>query len=332
MKQTIAVIIPARDAAEMLPGCIAAIQAQERLPDEIWIMVGPSRDGTERIARDLAPPSARVVENRAGDRASALNLAVGDSTANVFAMVDTQSRLEPTYLATALRALDETGAAVVGGPMRPVGRTVVGQAMAAALQSRFGIGNSQFHFAGAGRREVDSVYLGVYRADAFRTVGRYDETLLRTEDDDMNERIRAAGMRIVLDPQIRSTYLCRNKLSTIWSQYHGYGLWKVALFAVRPGAMRLRHLVPALFVLGTAGAAVTTLTAWRPAFPLLAALYAAAGWAASSRVLNASPGARALLPLVTATMHFAYGTGMLRGLRHVKGQRPAVRKAPRRPT
>jgi hypothetical protein len=123
----------------------------------------------------------------------------------------------------------------------------IGQAMAAALRSPFGVGDSQFHYEGEAR-EVESVYLGVYRTDAFRRVGCYNTALLRTEDDDLNARIRAAGMKIWLDPAIRSTYLCRNRLSDIWRQYFGYGYWKVGLASVRRDALRARHMVPALFV------------------------------------------------------------------------------------
>src|SRR5688500_17335782 len=123
--------------------------------------------------------------------------------------------------------------------------------MAAALRSPFGVGDSQFHFAGAAR-DVDSVYLGVYRADVLRRVGRYNVALLRTEDDDLNTRIRMAGFRIRLDPAIRSAYRCRETLGAIWRQYFGYGYWKVALATIRSGALRARHAVPAAFVVGLA--------------------------------------------------------------------------------
>ena len=40
------------------------------------------------------------------------------------------------------------------------GKELVGEAMAAALRSPFGVGDSQFHFDGPAR-DVESVYLGV---------------------------------------------------------------------------------------------------------------------------------------------------------------------------
>lgn len=324
----VAVIIPVRNAARLMPACLAAIDAQERPPDELWLVVAPSDDGTEALARAAAAdrPRARLLENLAGDRGSALNLAIGRSDADALAFVDAQSLLAPDYLAVATRLLAETDAAVAGGPMRPVGSSAIGEAMAAALRSPFGVGDSQFHFAGQAR-DVESVYLGVYRADVFARVGRYNTALLRTEDDDINARIRDAGLRIRLDPAIRSTYRCRETLREIWRQYFGYGLWKVALAAVRPGALRPRHLVPAAFVIVLAlGFVAALLGTWLPlavigaAWLALALVFAALAPADSWR-------ARLLFPLVTLTMHLAYGFGTWLGLLRLPSLVPRVRAA-----
>ena len=159
--------------------------------------------------------------------------------------------------------------------MRPIGTSAMGEAIAAALSSPVGVGDSSFHFEGEAR-DVDSVYLGVYRRTVLDAVGPYDPRLLRTEDDDMNARIRATGGRIRLDPSIRSTYIGRQTLGGLFRQYHGYGYWKVALAAKRRDAIRARHLVPAAFVLALVLAGAVSLVAWPPALPLLIALYLAA--------------------------------------------------------
>ena len=310
---TIGVIIPIRDAESLLDACLGAVQAQTRRADEILLVVAPSTDASLELARRLAGGSVRVLENPAGDRGSAINVALGATRADVVAMVDAQARIAPDYLEAAMTAMDRHQADVVGGPMRPLGRSAVGRAMAAALQSPFGVGDSQFHFSGEAR-EVESVYLGVYRAMVFGRVGHYNPALLRTEDDDMNARIREAGMRIWLDPAIRSTYLCRDSLTGAWRQYFGYGYWKVALATARPGAIRMRHLVPAAFVIGLLAAAVISLIWWPPALPLLLLLYFLGGWIAALKVPGNGVLVRLLFPIVTLTMHLAYGVGTLQGV------------------
>lgn len=305
-----AAVVPARDAGHLLGECVQAILGQSAPPDEVWLVIGPSGDNTAAVARRLASGAVGLLDNPAGDRGSAINAALAKTDADVIAMVDAQSRLEPDYLETALRTLTAAGVSVVGGPMRAIGRTAVGHAMAAALRSPIGVGDSQFHFEGPAR-DVESVYLGVYRAGVFSTVGQYNPALLRTEDDDMNARLRAAGHRIRLDPAIRSTYLCRNDLPSIWRQYFGYGYWKVALAAVRPDSIRLRHAVPAAFVLAVVGSLVVSATLWVWFAPIVLGAYLSALLVGAVLASDLSLRSRLIFPVVVATMHVSYGLGTL---------------------
>ncbi len=307
---TVAVVVPARDAAHLLPDCLAAVTGQSWIPDDVVIMVGPSSDDTHNVATGLMAPGVRVLSNPEGDRASAINVALNAISADLVALVDAQARIAPDYLQRAAEVLTDRAIAVAGGPMRPVGSTVIGRAMAALLQSPFGVGDSQFHFAGDAR-DVESVYLGVYRRDVFDRVGRYNRALLRTEDDDLNARIREAGLRIRLEPSIRSTYRCRDSLVGIWRQYHGYGFWKVALATIRPSAIRWRHFVPAVFVLALIiGCALALLGWWLP-LVVLGASWLLAACIFAVRVPASGLTARVLLPVVALVMHLAYGMGTL---------------------
>ncbi len=310
---SITVVVPVRDGAHLLADCLAAIHEQSQPPDEVLVVVGPSHDGTAETARELAGQGVRVLDNPRGDRASAINVALAVASGDLVALVDAQARLTPDYLRCAAEVLDDRTIAVAGGPMRPVGTTPIGRAMAAALQSPFGVGDSQFHFAGAAR-DVDSVYLGVYRRDVFDQIGAYNSALARTEDDDVNARIREAGLRIRLDPSIRSSYRCRETLVGIWRQYHGYGYWKVALAAVRPSSIRLRHLVPAVFVLALLSAVVLAATGWWIPIVVLGVAWSAAALVFAVAASGITPDARIRFPVVTLTMHLAYGIGSLQAL------------------
>jgi succinoglycan biosynthesis protein ExoA len=325
----VAVVVPARNAGSLLTDCLAAILRQTRPADEILLVIGPSDDDTAQVAARLSGAMVGVLDNPAGDRGSALNAALEATGADILAFVDAQAIVAPDYVERAMESLEKTGAAVVGGPMRPTGRTLVGRAMALALRTAFGSGGSQFHFEG-GAREAESVYLGVYRATAFSRVGGYNPALLRTEDDDLNWRVRNAGMKIWLDPSIQSTYQARDTLAAIWRQYHGYGYWKVALATLRPGAIRPRHLVPAAFVLALVAAALVSFLAWSPALPLLLGLYLLAALGAAVLAPDAPLGVRLLYPLVTLTMHLAYGIGTLQGLVAWRRLRARVRAGARR--
>lgn len=322
------VIIPVRNGAPLLADCLATVTGQSSRASTILIAVGPSTDGTESVAQSLASgrPDVVIVDNPAGDRGSAINAALDslpDATEAV-ALVDAQARLDPDYLERAEAVLIDSGAAVVGGPLRPIGVGTVGRAIAAALISPFGVGNSSFHFAGDAR-DVEAAAWGIYRRSMLDRVGRYSSRLLRTEDDDMNARIRAAGGRIRLDPSIRARYLARATLRELFRQYHGYGYWKVALATVRPDAIRLRHLVPAAFVVVIASSAVASLTVWRPALPSSGVAYLGAAAVAALRAPGLPWRSRLVFPAATLTMHLGYGLGTWHALFDVRRLRARVR-------
>jgi hypothetical protein len=142
----------------------------------------------------------------------------------------------------------------------------------------------------------------------------------------MNARVRAAGMRIRLDPAIRSSYLCRNDLPSIWRQYIGYGFWKVALATAQPGAMRARHFVPALFVAGLFIALAVSVTLWPWAVLLVLAPYVSA-LVLGAALGRATPRARLLFPIVVTTMHLAYGVGSLMAIPRWRSLAEKVRAA-----
>ena len=71
--------------------------------------------------------------------------------------MDGHALMPPGYLATAVAALTETGAADVGGVMAAVGVTTFRQAVAWAMTSKAGVGSAAFH-TGGGAGPVDSVY------------------------------------------------------------------------------------------------------------------------------------------------------------------------------
>jgi hypothetical protein len=137
---------------------------------------------------------------------------------------------------------------------------------------------------------------------------------LRTEDDDMNARIRAMGGVIWLDPSIGSTYLCRRDVPSLARQYQGYGLWKARFLRRRPSEVRIRHVIPALLVVSIAVATVATATIWLLALPLLLGLYVATALGVGLTRSGVPLASRLAFPLATATMHLAFGIGFIHGL------------------
>src|SRR6201996_1858384 len=187
----VSVVMPVLNEERHLAESVAAVLGQEYPGGfELVLAIGPSRDRTEAIARDLAAADDRVtvVPNPSGQIATAMNAAVKAARHDVITRIDAHSMLPDGYLQVAVRALVETGAADVGGWMAAEGVTPFQQAVAWAMTSPFGVGAAANHTGGTAG-PADTVYLGVYRREAIEKVGGYDETMLIAEDWELNYRI-----------------------------------------------------------------------------------------------------------------------------------------------
>ncbi len=326
----VSVVVPARDCAALIGGCLDAIDSQTyRGPIDVTVALAPSRDGTGRaIANtDMGLP-LQVVDNPAGTAAEGLNLAVAASQGSVVARVDAQSRIPPDYVERAVTTLTQTGAANVGGVQHPVGSAGLPGAIAAAMESPFGGGPAAFR---RGRRAgpADTVYLGVFDRKALESVGGFDETLGRNQDYELNWRLREHGHCVWLDPSLVLDYLPRSNYRGLARQYFSYGAWKRTVLLRHPRSLRLRQLAAPALVAGLAVSALQlAMGRWRGA--ALPGLYTAACTVAANRLRDTLPDRhdRVRAAVAFVTMHTAWGAGFLTGRASLEAERKGER--PRR--
>ena len=329
MLPAVSVVMPVRNEERHLADSVACVLEQEYPGGfELVLAVGPSKDRTEAIARDLAAADSRitVVPNPSGQIASAMNAAVKAARYPIITRIDGHALLPDGYLRTAVRTLLETGAADVGGVMAAEGITPFQQAVAWAMTSPAGMGAAANHTGGEAG-PVDTVYLGVYRRQAIEQVGGYDETMLIAEDWELNHRIKAAGHLIWFTPELRVTYRPRANLG-------GPGEAALPLRALAAGrraplpgdgepplpggagrdrAQRRRPGSSGVAgVIGAArrGARVRSLPRLRSCRPAHLRWPGSPGSRWCSRA-TCPPGSRARVPLVLAAMHMSWGAGYL---------------------
>lgn len=320
----VSVVLPTLNERGFVTDCLASLLAQDYPSiDEILVVDGGSDDGTRDLAEAFGAP-VRVVDNPRVTAAAAMNVGLAEAANELVVRVDAHSVYAPDYVRRSIEALEESGADVVGGPMRPVGRTAFGRAVAAVTTSPIGIGNGRFHYAEEAQ-DVETVYLGTYRRTALQGVDGWDETELQwaAEDQELHYRLRLEGRRIRLDPRIRSSYFPRQTPGSLWRQYVNYGLCKASTLKKHRTLPYWRPLAPAALVAGTAGAVVVGLATRRPAIVVLpVAAWATMAGAASAR-MAADPGVaphRALGAL--AICHWGYGLGFWRGVGRILTGRP----------
>lgn len=329
----VSVVLPTLNERGYVTDCLSSLLAQDYPSiDEILVVDGGSTDGTRDLAEAFGIP-VRVVDNPRVTAAAAMNVGLAEAANDLLVRVDAHSIYATDYVRRSVEALETSGADVIGGPMRPVGRTAFGRAVAAVTTSPVGIGNGRFHYA-EDAQDIETVYLGTYRRSALEAVDGWDETELQwaAEDQELHYRLRLAGRRIRLDPAIRSSYFPRQSAQALWRQYENYGVCKASTLKKHRTLPYWRPLAPAALVAGTAGAAVLGGMTRKPTLALapVAAWAALAGVAAAK--MGRDPGVaphRAFGAL--AICHWGYGVGFWRGMgRIVRGRPFDTRPRPKR--
>jgi hypothetical protein len=331
---SVSVIMPVLNEERHLAAAVRHILAQQYPGElEVVIAVGPSKDGTGHIAAEIAAsdPRVRTVPNPSGRTPSALNAAISASRNDIVVRVDGHGLLSPTYIATAVRLLQQTGAENVGGVMHAEGETLFERAVAAAMTSKLGVGNAKFHTGGE-PGPADSVYLGVFRRTVLDKLGGYDESFIRAQDWELNHRLRQSGGLVYFSPELRVAYRPRPNLRALASQYRQYGRWRRVVMRTHPGTASVRYLAAPVMLCLTALGLVLTVIAVASG-PALLAVGALAPFGYTTLIVLGSViesrgqplGVRVRMPAVMAAMHLAWGWGFLTSPRSLA---ESVRKSP----
>lgn len=324
MHPSVSVVMPIRNEERHLRAAVDRVLDQGYPGElEILLAVGPSEDRTREIADDIAAAEPRVVvlNNPTGFTPAGLNLGIEAARHDIIVRVDGHGELSRDYIATAVRLLGETGAANVGGLMDAQGTSPLSEAVAAAYNSKLGLGGGGFHLAETPAGPADTVFLGVFRRESLRSIGGFDESLHRAQDWELNYRLRKAGHLVWFTPELRVVYRPRDSFRALARQFYTTGQWRRLVIERHPDTLSLRYLAPPTAVAGMAaglvGGALGLLLRSRllTAMFLLPMLYLGFLTAATTTIKGLSPAARLRLPIVLAVMHIAWGAGFLSGLR-----------------
>ncbi len=301
---------------------VAAIQSvlNQNVRLEILVADAGSTDGTLACIEALDDERVTVFSNPKRSIPSGLNVALARARGTFVARVDAHAVINLDYLATAIRCFEDSTVGGVGGVKTGVARTPTGRAIAAALSSRFGVGNSVYHY-GEHAQDTDHAAFGVYRTSIAQEVGGWDESLAVNEDVDFDYRIMAIGYRIRFEPLMNVSWSVRESMVDFGRQYRRYGRGKAQMVRKNgPAAIKARHLAAPLLVL-ECGLGAVCIAAGRPKIAVLLAIpYATAITVVAAVSARSSSGQRgrdfSVSHLVSAflVMHFSWGVGFLENL------------------
>lgn len=325
VSSTVAIIIPCRNEEGYIGACLRSVLDFDLPPNthlEILVLDGSSTDRTKLIVAELAAahPDIRVLDNPRRYQGCAVNLAVAASQADCFLWLGAHTKFPRDYVRLCLETSRRTNASVVGGfcITLPGGQHYGAEVVQALTTHKFGVGDSSFR-TGAQEGPVDTVAYALFKREVFDRVGLLDERLVRAQDYEFNQRIRAAGMTIWFNPAIQCSYHNMAALGAFYRKqifleapYNAY-LWYLAPYAFAP-----RHAITGVFAAGVLGGlALGPLTPWI-AWPFAAVMSLYALLAILSALQQAvryrQPIHALVLPFCFFGFHFLHGLGVLSGL------------------
>ncbi len=176
----VAVVIPARNEAELIARCLASIGDQR-----VIVVADRCVDDTAVIARGHGAEVIEIDEATVGlARAIGCEAALRDPAVSWLACTDADSVVPPNWIAEQLR-LAAAGVDVVVGTVHPDFDDLTGQQIRAWHDT---------HPPGAANGHVHGANLGL-RASAYRAVGGF-APVSEHEDNDLVARLASAGFTV----------------------------------------------------------------------------------------------------------------------------------------
>jgi glycosyltransferase involved in cell wall biosynthesis len=311
----VSIIMPVRNEAASLDATLASVCSQATdAPFEVIVVDDHSTDSTRSIIERWAARDERVrlVVNQRRGAANALNSGLEAARGHYLVRVDGHSSIPPDYVQALWNHMRSGACEGAGGQKRAVGEGPFGRAVAVAHGSRFGIGDSKYHYSQ--RQElVDHIPFGAYLTERARAIGGWDEELRPNEDYDFDFRYQMAGGRLLLDPTIVFDWRVRDTPTRLAHQYYTYGRGKFKTLARHPSSLHPRWLAPPMLVASLAmGLLFSRTTPGRRFLAVVGGSYALF-LVVGAAILGSRVGPR-LAPhaaLALGTMHLSWGAGFL---------------------
>lgn len=249
----VSVIVPLYNEEKYIKDFIVSLANQTFPVEQMeWIFAdGRSTDRTVEIINSFVEEHKYpiiLLDNEKRKTPYALNMAIEQAKGNYIVRLDAHASYYPDYIEKCVYYLDTTDADNVGGVAETSANGFVGHAISQMLSTKFGVGGSDFR-TGNGNQYVDTVPFGAFRREVFERVGLFNTKLLRSEDNDMNARIRESGGKIWLAEDIRFRYFCRDTVKGILKMGLQNGNALFHTLRENPRAMSVRHFIPFGFLM-----------------------------------------------------------------------------------
>jgi len=323
MTPFVSVIIPCRNEEKYIGQCLDSVIAQDFPKENLEVLVidGTSGDKTKEVVKKYSDKHSfvKVLDNPQKFIPFALNIGIKNAKGEIIIRLDAHASYGKDYISKSLKYLTEYNADNVGGIIKtlPAKATLTAKSIAFCLSSFFGVGNSFFRRGSEKPREADTVLGGCYKKEIFEKIGLFNEKLLRSEDIELNKRLRKAGGKIILVPDIVAFYYPQADFKSFLRHNFTDGIWATYPLKFGVKIFSFRHLIPLFFVLGfLAGLILGLFSLWgKVIFVVIFGIYLLLSLFFSLKpAVKDDPRYLFSLPIAFFSRHFGYGLGSLWGL------------------
>ena len=319
----ITIVIPCRNEEKIIGKCLDSILAQDYSRDRMEVLVvdGASVDGTRVVVDGFVQRNffIRILDNPRKIASFALNKGINEAKGEVVIRMDAHAQYPSDYVSKCVKYLNEYAVDNVGGVCLtlPGAETLKAKAITLALSTPFGVGNSYFRIGTKEPKIVDTVPFGCYRRGVFERIGNFNENLVRNQDIEFNLRLKKAGGKILLVPDIKSYYYARDNFRDLFRNNFENGFWVIYGMKFAKLPFSLRHLAPfslvSLLILSAALLAVNQNFIF--VFYLILGLYLLLNIVMSlSIAFKKGISYFLFVALSFFILHFSYGLGSICGL------------------
>lgn len=303
----VSIIIPTLNEEKYIEDLIINLVDANDCSVELFICDAGSTDKTRQIVNNLRKENVFLLDNPRKYVSFAFNDTFPKTKGKYVALLGAHANYPPHYFDYAIEHLN-TECDVVGGPLIQLGKNASGNAIACAMSSKFGVGGTAFRTERK-KMFVDSVAFAVYKREIFAKIGLLDEELVRNQDDELHYRMNANNFKILMVPEMECSYFVRDSLTKLFKQYYQYGYYKPLVFAKVKSGLRMRHLIPSLFV--SYLILIPFLIFLNTIFllPIILYLILAILFGVKSNASN-----KLMVVSAFMTLHISYGLGFLLGL------------------
>lgn len=316
-------IVVALNAGDKLNNLIKDIIKQDYEHENIEIILvdGNSNDNTKEVMigfKNSGHNFARVcvLDNPHKILPCGWNIALKESRSDVILRVDAHSSIPTNFIRKNVECI-LGGEKIVGGHRNSIidEKSSWQKTLLIAETSLFGSGIASYRRTKE-KKYVSTLAHAAYSREVFQKVGGYDERLARTEDNEMHYRMKNAGYKFLLDPEIQSFHHARNSFSKMLKQKFLNGYWIGLTLGISPNCFSFYHFVPFFFILSIIGGIGFCVSGTVLPLVILATIYFAFNILNTlvSIITKKFEVSYLSLPLLFFMLHLYYGVGTLWGL------------------